>query len=125
MSIETLTIDNLNDTIENNDIVLIDFWAPWCGPCQTFKPVYEEAADRHPDVTFTSCNTEEDPQLAAMFQVRSIPTLIAFREKIMVFAQPGMLPGQALDELIGKMKELDMDEVRAKVAEQEANAASG
>ena len=124
MSVQTLTIDNINEMIENNDIVIIDFWASWCGPCMAFKPTFEKAAEEHPEITFASCNTEEQQELAAMFQIRSIPTLMVFREQIMVFAQPGMLPPEVLEELIGKVEALDMDEVRAEVEKQQAKTAS-
>jgi thioredoxin 1 len=119
MAVTQLTQTNIEETISNNDIVVIDFWAPWCGPCQTFKPIFEEASERHADATFASCNTEEQTELAAMFQIRSIPTLVVFREGIGIFGQPGMLPAEALDELMEKVRELDMDEVRAEVAKQQ------
>jgi len=119
MAVTQLTHSNIEETINNNDIVVIDFWAPWCGPCQTFKPIFEEASERHSDATFASCNTEEQTELAAMFQIRSIPTLVVFREGIGIFGQPGMLPAEALDELMEKVRELDMDEVRAEVAKQQ------
>jgi thioredoxin 1 len=122
MAVQNLTKDNFENTISDNDIVIIDFWAEWCGPCKAFKPIFHAAADRHADVTFASCDTEAEAELAGMFQIRSIPTTVIFREQIPIFSQPGMLPADALDEVLGKVKELDMDEVRAQVEEQQANA---
>ena len=119
MAVTQLTQMNLDDTINNNDMLLIDFWAPWCGPCQTFKPIFEQAAEKHEDAVFASCNTEEQSELAAMFQIQSIPTLVVFRDGIGIFGQPGMLPAEALDELIDKVRELDMEEVRAEVDKQQ------
>ena len=120
MAVTQLTQTNLDDTINNNDIVVIDFWAPWCGPCQTFKPIFEQAAEKHEDAVFASCNTEEQSEVAAMFQIQSIPTLVVFRDGIGIFGQPGMLPAEALDELMDKVRELDMEEVRAEVNKQQA-----
>ena len=119
MATINLTEDNFNETIENNGIVLVDFWATWCAPCRAFGPIFEKASEKHEDVVFGKINTEEQQALAAAFNVRSIPTLMVFRDKVLIFAQPGMLPGNVLDELIGKVKELDMEEVRAKIAEEE------
>jgi len=120
MAVTQLTQTNLDDTINNNDIVVIDFWAPWCGPCQTFKPIFEKASEKHEDAVFASCNTEEQSELATMFQIQSIPTLVVFREGIGIFGQPGMLPSEALDDLMDKVRELDMEEVRAEVEKQQA-----
>jgi thioredoxin len=118
-----LTKDTFKDTITGNDIVLVDFWAPWCGPCKSFAPIYESASEKHEGVVFAKINTEEEQELAASFQIRSIPTLMMFREQIAIFSQAGMLPESALDELIGKAKELDMDKVRAEVEAQQAGNA--
>lgn len=123
MAVTTLTHDNLEDTINNNDTVVIDFWAPWCGPCRTFKPIFEAASEKHADAVFASCNTEEQSELAAMFQIRSIPTLVIFREGIGIFGQPGMLPAEALDELMEKVRGLDMVEVRAEMEKQQGRTA--
>jgi thioredoxin 1 len=123
MAVTQLSQQNIEDTINNNEIVVIDFWAPWCGPCQTFKPIFEEASERHEDAAFVSCNTEEQSELAAMFQIQSIPTLVVFRDGIGIFSQPGMLPAEALDELMDKVRELDMDVVRAEIEKQQAVAA--
>lgn len=122
MAVQDLTKDNFESTLSDNDIVIIDFWAEWCGPCKAFKPIFHAAADRHEEVAFVSCDTEAETELAGMFQIRSIPTTVIFREQVPVFSQPGMLPAEALDELLGKVKELDMDEVRKMVEEKEAQA---
>ena len=114
-----LTKDNFEQTVLNNDLVILDFWAPWCGPCQGFAPVYEEISEKYPDVVFAKVNTEEEQELAGYFQIRSIPTLMLFREKIIVFSQPGAMPGSALEEVIAKAKTLDMDQVRAEIAAEE------
>lgn len=114
-----LTTENFRDTIDNNDLVVVDFWASWCGPCKTFAPVFEAAAEENEDVVFAKVNTEDAQELAAQFQIRSIPTLMIFKEQIVVFSQPGALPASALDQLVGNAKELDMKEVRAEIAKQE------
>jgi thioredoxin len=118
-----LTQENFQDTINNNAIILIDFWASWCGPCRSFEPVFESAAKANSDMVFAKVNTEEQMELAAHFQVRSIPTLAIFKEQVLVFAQPGALPASALDQLIGQVRELDMDKVRADIAEQNKSSA--
>jgi len=118
-----LTNENYQDTISDNDILLVDFWASWCGPCQSFGPVFEAASEKNPDMVFAKVNTEEERELAAHFQVRSIPMLAIFREQILVFAQPGALPESALGQLIEQVRALDMDKVRADIAEQQKNNA--
>ena len=116
-----LGMDNFERTVLDNDIVLIDFWAEWCGPCKTFGPVFERVSEKHPDAVFAKCDTEQEQELAAQFGIRSIPTLAVFRERILLFSQAGALPEQALDQVIEQIKQLDMDDIRAQIAEQEAN----
>jgi thioredoxin 1 len=119
-----LTAETFQETVTSDGIVLVDFWAEWCGPCQMFAPVYEHASQAHGDVVFGKVDTEAEQQLAATFGIRSIPTLMAFREGVIVFAQPGALPEPALEELIGAVRALDMDEVHRAVAEAERQEAA-
>ena len=113
-----ITKENFESTIKDNDTVLIDFWASWCGPCKQFAPVFESISETHPGVVFAKINTEEQQELAGHFQIRSIPTLMIFRQQIIVFSQPGALPPAGLESVIEKVAALDMDDVRQQVAEQ-------
>ena len=113
-----LTAENFEASVQGNEILFVDFWASWCGPCRAFAPTYEAASEANPDLTFGSVNTEEQHQLSSAAQVTSIPTLMVFRDGILVFSQPGALPPSALDQLITAVRDLDMDDVRRQVAEQ-------
>lgn len=117
MATVDLTKENFDEIVGKNPFVIVDFWASWCGPCQNFAPIYDQASETHDDIVFGKVNTEEQQELAAHFQVRSIPTLMILRDQIVIFSQPGMLPANALEELIGKARELDMDDVRRQIAE--------
>jgi thioredoxin 1 len=119
MSAVALTADTFEQTVVENDVVLVDFWASWCGPCRQFAPVFEAASEQHSDVVFGKVDTEAEQSLAAAAQITSIPTLMAFREGILVFAQPGALPAPALEQVISAVKDLDMDDVRRQIAEQQ------
>ena len=115
-----LTAANFTDHVESDDILLVDFWASWCGPCRQFAPIYEAASEKHADIVFGSVNTEEQHELASAFRVTSIPTLMVFREQVLVFAQPGAMPEPSLEQLITAVRDLDMDEVRQQLKEQQA-----
>jgi thioredoxin 1 len=120
MATVTLTTQNFQEHVEKPGILLIDWWATWCGPCRAFAPIYEKASDKYSDVVFGKIDTDAEQELAATFEIRSIPTLMIFRDQVLVFARPGMIPGAALDDLVEKVKALDMAEVHRKIAEQDA-----
>lgn len=117
MSTIAMTADSFPQQVQKEGILFVDFWAGWCGPCRAFAPIFEAAAKRHPDITWAKVDTEAEPELAGALEIRSIPTLMVFRDGILVFAQPGLLPGAALDELVTKVRALDMDAVRRTVAQ--------
>jgi thioredoxin 1 len=117
-----VTEKNFQETVEKGGIVLLDFWAAWCGPCRAFAPIFEKAAETHADLTFGKVNTDEEQQLSGMFEIRSIPTLMVFRDKVLLFAQPGALPAAALEDLIRQIRALDMDKVHREIAEQQKAA---
>lgn len=116
----TVTKENFNDLVEQSNILILDFWAEWCGPCKNFAPVFEAAAEKHEDIVFGKIDTESQQELAGVFQIRSIPTLMAFKESVGIFRQAGALPPQAFEDLLSQIRDVDMDEVRAQIAQAQA-----
>ena len=121
MATQELTAGNFVETIKHDGITMVDFWAEWCGPCRQFSPIFEEASERHPDITFGKVDTEAERQLAAEANITSIPTLMVFREGILLYNRPGALPGAGLEDLITRVRELNMDEIRAEIEKQNAS----
>jgi thioredoxin 1 len=122
MAIVELTKENFEQVVTGNSTVIVDYWAPWCGPCRGFAPVFEKVSEQHPDVVFAKVNTEDEPEIASHFQIRSIPTLMVFRDQVIVFSQPGALPQGAFEQVVQKAKELDMNEVRKQIGSQQAES---
>jgi len=122
MATVEITKDNFKDTVSKDGIVILDWWASWCGPCRAFAPTFEQASTKHADITFGKIDTEAQPELSGAFEIRSIPTLMVFRDGILLFNQPGALPAAALEELVGKVRALDMEEVRREVTSRQAEA---
>jgi len=120
MAVQELTKENFEQVVTGSPTVIVDYWAPWCGPCRAFAPTFERVSEKHPDIVFAKVNTEDEQEIAGHFQIRSIPTLMIFRDNIIIFSQPGALPEGALEQVIGKAKALDMDDVRKQIAEQQA-----
>ena len=124
MALVTLTADNFNDSITENEIAIIDFWAPWCGPCKSFAPIFEKTSEKYPDITFGKVNTEEEQGLGGHFQIRSIPTTMILKQGVIVFQQAGALPESGLVDIIGQVQELDMDMVRKEIEKQSSESAN-
>ena len=125
MAVVELTKENFEETITGNTFVIVDFWAPWCGPCKSFAPTYEAVSEKYDNIVFAKVNTEDEQEIAAHFQIRSIPTLMMFRDQIIIFSQAGALPESAFTDVIERASELDMDDVRKQIAEEEAGQQGG
>ncbi len=120
MALENLTAQNFDEKVTSSDIVILDFWAPWCGPCKQFAPIFEKVSEEYPEILFGKVNTEEEQELAGHFRIQSIPTVMVLRENIALFQQPGLIPEEGLKDIIRQVKELNMDEVRKEIAKQQA-----
>ena len=120
MAVVELTKENFEQVVTSNSTVIVDYWAPWCGPCRGFAPVFEKVAEKNPDVVFAKVNTDEEQEIAQHFQIRSIPTLMVFRDQIIVFSQPGAMPQGAFEQVVEKAKSIDMEEVRKQIAARES-----
>lgn len=119
MALVNLTKDNFDEMVSGSEIAVLDFWAPWCGPCKQFAPIFEKVSQEYPDILFGKINTEEEQELAGHFQIQSIPTVMVLRDNIVLFSQPGLIPEEGLKDILRQVKELDMDEIRKEIAQQQ------